>query len=151
MLRGKPPVNQYSEILVSISSRIGSSSDHSRNFSPIHASSASGFELSTNPIVLGLVACSIAYADPRVDHASALSTARFSNAEREDGLGLSDAGVESMFTIHLISPSSHRHPQTNMTSTYNASPHTPYNPSPTASLESSPHLLPAPNTSQNPN
>jgi hypothetical protein len=57
-------VNQYRETESRIASTCGSSSVHSRNFSPIQDSKARGDDEIVSPIVAVRVPCSWAYAEP---------------------------------------------------------------------------------------
>lgn len=94
-------VNQYRVTDSRMVSSGGSTSVQSKNFSPIlqniriaeklsgtathHARRATGFELNTKPMVLGLVACSIAYAVPVAFHFTQRSTPSCSILEISPG------------------------------------------------------------------
>ena len=93
-------VSQYSVVNSRMVCSAGSSSVQSRNFSPIHASRASGLERNTKPMVAGLVACSMAYAVPVAFHSSRRTRPSFSAEESLDSSSW-EVGLLSMqkFTV----------------------------------------------------
>lgn len=65
------------------------------------ASNASGFELSTKPMVLGLVACSIAYAVPVASHSFQRVMPSRSMAESSP-LGFSGSAMPQKLTVNEV-------------------------------------------------